>query len=48
MPLLPSGHFLPRLGGGKSVDSGSEEGPGMATVRRSQLGDLGAKVPFHR
>lgn len=26
VPLLPSGHFLPRLGGGESIASGPEEG----------------------
>lgn len=33
VPLLPSGHFLSRLGGGKSIGSGTDEGPLMATVR---------------
>lgn len=47
-PFCPAVTSCPGLEVGKSVDSGPEEGPGMATVRRSQLGDLGAKVPFHR
>lgn len=34
VPLLPSDHFLPRLGDDEFIASGPEEGPLVATVRR--------------